>query len=298
MTLCLFDPQRQLVREVVACEDGHASERRLIDRALASVEEGQCWVADRNFCVPCFLFGVADRQASFVVRHHSQLDGELLKRPKKAGRSEGGALAEQPLRVACRDGRSLVLRRVTIRLQRPTRGGETEIHLLSNLPASVAAAEIAALYRRRWSIETAFMHLATVLRSEVKTLGYPDAALFGFCIGLLLYNALSLLQAAMRTAQPQRVSGRTLSMYYLADEISGVYRGMMIAVPSPRWRDAFADLTTAEFAQMMLRLAKKVDAVQFFANPPPRKTTPPKRQNGHRGNHLSTQKLLQERQTS
>lgn len=240
---------------------------------------------------------MADRQASFVVRQHSQLDGELLKRPTKAGRSEGGSLSEQPLRVACRDGRSLVLRRVTISLQQPTRGGEAEIHLLTNLPASVAAAEVAALYRRRWSIETAFMHLATVLRSEVNTLGYPDAALFGFCIGLLLYNALSLLEAAMRTAQPRRLRGRTLSMYYLADEISGVYRGMMIAVAPSRWRDAFAALTAAAFAQTMLSLAKQVDVVQFLANPPPRKTTHPKRQSRHRGNHLSTQKLLQERKT-
>lgn len=295
MTLCLFDPQWQLVRDVVACEDGHANERGLIDRALAKVEAGQCWVADRNFCVHSFLFGVAARQAFFVVRHHPQVVGQLLGRPKKAGRGEGGVLQEQLLRVTDRQGKTLVLRRITVVLDQPTRFGETEIHLLTNLPRSVSAARIAAIYRNRWSIETAFMHLATVLRSEVNTLGYPDAALFGFCIGLLLYNALAFLQAALRTAQRRKVGDRALSMYYLADEISGVYRGMMIAIPAPCWHEAFGGLTPETFAKTLLNIAKKVDAPQFLANPPPRKTPQPTRQSGHRGNHLSTHKILQAR---
>lgn len=295
MTLCLFDPQWGLVRDVVACEDGHANERGLVDRVLPRAEASQCWVADRNFCIYAVLFGLAQRHASFVIRQHPQVVGELTGRRRKAGQAADATLEEQSLRVTNRDGQTLELRRVTVTLDQPTRFGETEIHLLSNLPPRVSAPSIAATYRSRWNIETAFMHLATVLRSEVGTLGYPDAALFGFCIGLLLYNSLSFLQAALRKAHPRRAGQRDLSMYYLADEIAGVYRGMMIAIPPPHWQQAFASLTPQEFADALLDVARRVDVAPLLANPPPKKSTPPKRQSGQRGKHVSTQQLLMKR---
>jgi IS4 transposase len=297
MTLCLFDPQWGLVRDVIAWEDGHANERGLVDRVLPKAAAGQCWLADRNFCIHAVLFGLAERQACFVVRQHPQVVGELQGRRRKAGRTDDGTLYEQSLRVVRKDEKVLTLRRITVVLDQPTRFGDAEVHLIANLPPRVSALRIAAAYRRRWSLETAFMHLATVLRSEVNTLGYPDAALFGFCVGLLLYNALAFLQAALRTAQSRKVGKRALSMYYLADEISGVSRGMMIAVPAWHWREAFADLTPQAFADAILAIAKKVDLAQFLANPPPSKTPPPQRQSGHRGRHVSTQQVLQKRTT-
>jgi hypothetical protein len=42
-----------------------------------------------------------------------------------------------------------------VALDRPTRDGDTEIHILTDLPAKVARAKaIAELYRKRWTIET------------------------------------------------------------------------------------------------------------------------------------------------
>jgi IS4 transposase len=295
MMLCIYDPQYQLVREVVACQDGHASERSLIDRMLAHVQAGQCWVADRNFSIFAFLFGVAARKAFFVVRQHRQLGGELIAKRSKTQRVQGGTLYEQGFSINNRRGESLVLRRITIELEQATRMDETEIHLLTNLPPQVAAKAVAAVYRSRWSLETAFMHLATVLRSEVNTLGYPDAALFGFAIGLLLYNVLSFIEAALRTAHRRKLTDHSLSMYYLADEISGVYRGMLIAIPADYWTAAFAALTPEDFAAQILRLAKRVHITQFFTNPPSKKKPPPKRQSGHRGNHVATFRILQQR---
>jgi IS4 transposase len=43
---------------------------------------------------------------------------------------------------------------------------------------------VAALYAARWTIETAFHPLTLELQCEVDTLGYPKAALFGFCVAL------------------------------------------------------------------------------------------------------------------
>jgi hypothetical protein len=59
MALCVFDPQSGLIEDVIVHEDGHANERALVERVLPKVAPEQCWVADRNFCVFSFLFGVA-----------------------------------------------------------------------------------------------------------------------------------------------------------------------------------------------------------------------------------------------
>lgn len=293
VTLCILDPQRQLVLDVIACEDGHASERALIPRVLDKVGAGECWVADRNFCTLDLLFGVAARQSAFVIRQHGLLVGELVGKRKRLGRAPTGVAYEQKLRITNSRGEVLELRRITLELDAPTRDGEMEIHVLSNLPQAVSGRAIATLYLDRWRIETAFMHLATVLRSEVNTLAYPDAALFGFCIGLLLYNVLALVQAAVRAAHGRKLKARKLSHYYLGDEIAGTYRGMMIVIPPQYWTQAFAHLTVAHLADRLVALAKKVSIQQFLTNPCTRNNPPPKRTSGKRGQHVSTHRLLQ-----
>ena len=58
------------------------------------------------------------------------------------------------------------------------------------------------LYRTRWGIETAFQKLEKYLNSEIETLGYPQAALFGFCLGLVAFNLYAVVMAALRAAHP------------------------------------------------------------------------------------------------
>ena len=50
----------------------------------------------------------------------------------------------------------ITVRRVTLKLDEPTRDGDTELHLLTNLPKKVSASKIAVAYASRWQIETAF----------------------------------------------------------------------------------------------------------------------------------------------
>jgi hypothetical protein len=42
-----------------------------------------------------------------------------------------------------------------------------------------------------WFIETAFQERTVHLACEVNTLGYPKAALFGFAVAVVAYNALA-----------------------------------------------------------------------------------------------------------
>jgi IS4 transposase len=57
------------------------------------------------------------------------------------------------------------------------------LYILTNLPACrVSAKRVARLYRKRWTLETALQHLEAYFHSEINTLAYPKAALFGFCL--------------------------------------------------------------------------------------------------------------------
>ncbi len=134
-------------------------------------------------------------------------------------------------------------------------------------------------------------------------MGYPKAALFSFCVAVVMYNALSTVLAALRAAHPKvatsasRRTGkdRTFSFYYLADEISGVWRGMAIAIPSEHWTAAFANLTTKQMAKRLLWLARRVDVNEFLTNPYGPKKRKPKPKNTTRGGHVSTYQILKKR---
>ena len=109
----------------------------------------------------------------------------------------------------------------------------------------MTAETVARLYLKRWQVETAFQHLEQDLNTEIKTLGYPRAAWFGFCIGVVAYNILAVLKAALRHVHGAVVIDTQRSGYDVADEVSGTYRGMMIAIPPPEWQ-VFRQLTVPE----------------------------------------------------
>ena len=291
-SVAILNPQTQLIEDAVLCEDGHANERLLIPDLLREVCKGQCWIADSNFCTLAFLFGFP-RGTYFIVRHHGSLHGELVGRRQKVGRCENGMVYQQKLRVT-KGGSTKDLRRITVVRDKPTQKGEKEVHILSNLPVKVGALKIAQAYRKRWKIETAFQDLATTLRSEINTLGYPDAALFGFCIALVLFNILSTVKAALRGAKGVNRE-RNLSTYYLADEIAGVWRGMEIAVPTECWRETFSSLPPGGLANKLSWWAKKDDLSYFYSNPWTPKKPPRKKISGNRGKHVSTYRILQQR---
>jgi IS4 transposase len=296
--LVVLDPQAMLVTDVFPCEDGHAQERSLLDSVLETIRAGQVWVADRNFCTTGFLFGIDRRGGHFVIRQHAAtLHVEWMGERRDCGRSETGAVFEQEMRLGDGEGGTMSVRRITVELDTPTRDGETEVHILTNLPAEVAdALAIADLYRRRWTVEAAFGELATCLNGEINTLGYPKAALFAFCVALVSYNVMSLVKAALRSAHGEEaVEG--LSFYYLADEVAGTHRGMMIAIPEDEWA-VFQGLTAAALAGILLDLAAGVRLSSYRKQVRGPKRPQPKRESGAKIKHVSTAKLLEKRKGS
>jgi IS4 transposase len=293
--LVVLDPERMLVDDVVLCEDGHAQERSMTEAILAMVRPSDVWIKDRNFCTTAFLFGIARRGGSFVTRQHgATLRWETIGERASKGRSETGAVFEQNVRLTNDEGEILIVRRITVELEQPTRDGDRTIHILTNLPEEAAdALQVAALYRRRWTLETAFQELEASLNGEINTLGYPKAALFAFCLALVSYNVLSTVKAALRSVHGTQVADTEVSGYDLAEEVSGTHRGMMIAVPQDEWV-VFHGMSPQELSPFLKRLARAVRLSEFRKQPRGPKKPRPKRQSGAKIKHVATAKLLEE----
>ncbi|WP_181154473.1 hypothetical protein [Nostoc sp. 'Peltigera membranacea cyanobiont' N6] len=150
---------------------------------------------------------------------------------------------------------------------------------------------IAQLYRKRWKLETLFQVLTENLCCEINTLGYPKAALFTFCVALVAYNVLSTVKAALRSVHGTEKIEAEISSYYLADEIRGTYRGMMIAIPSEEWR-VFHNMTFIELSQILKHLAGLAKLRAFRRHPRGPKIAQPKRTYLKNKPHVSTAKIL------
>lgn len=296
--LVVLEPEYRLLSDIFPCEDAHAQERSLTDKVLKTVEEKDLWIADRNLCTTGFVFGVAARKACFLVRQHaSTLHGkELLGKRRRIGRCDTGMLYEQAMQIESPDGgQEMVVRRITLVLNAPTRDGETEVHLITNLPARIGAARVARLYAERWNVENAFQELDQALRCEINTLCYPKAALLAFCVAVVAYNGLSGVKAALRSVHGDEAVAEKLSGYYLAEEIGAVYGGMMVGLPAPIWNRLFAALTARQLATRLREIASHVQPSRFQkTNRGPKKPQQP-RTGGYPHKHVSTARLLAQR---
>ena len=289
-SLVVLDPARGLAIDIFPCEDGHAQERSLLPEVLETVEADDLWIGDRNLCTTGFLFGLESRQAAFIIRQHQNLPWQEETELVWQGDTEGGQVFSQT-GVVNYQGILLRCRRVVVRLEQPTRDGETEIALLTNLPEMAATAVLVAqLYRKRWRIETLFQVTTETFHCEIKTLGYPRAALFSFCMALVAYNLFSALKSILGQVHGADVVGK-LSYYYLADELEGTYRGMMIALPPREWPD-FGHMSLPQLSSVLQDWAAKVNLAAFTSAPRKPKQPKPKPPYDPAHPHVSTARLL------
>ncbi len=293
-SLVVYEPAQGLVTDVFPCEDGHAQERSLLGAVLSTVEAGDLWIEDRNFCTRAFLCEIDARGAFFVTRQHQGLPFEMLSPLHSFGRTPTGQIAGQRVCVVDAQGEKHVFRRLRIKLDKATRDGATVLYILTNLPPQVSAKQVAQLYRKRWTLETAFQHLEAYFHSEINTLGYPKAALFGFCLALVAYNVLAMVLAALRGVHGEDTVDQEVSLYYIANEIATTYTGMMIASPESEW-EVFYAMSTAELATILLDLAQRVRMKAFRKSPRGPKKPPPKGKGTPKKGHVSTAKLLMNR---
>lgn len=293
--VAMLDMQTELIDKVFLIEDGHAQERTVLDKVLEDVEPKDLIIGDRHYCTIGFLAGIANRGGFFVIRQHGTLRGELIGKRTSCGRSDTGEVFEQALEIgktAKKPG--LRVRRITVELDEPTRDGDMEIHILSNVPTSDASAiELSDLYRSRWEIERVFYIVTTSLTCEVRGLGHPLAALFMFCMAIAGYNATRVMMSALMAAHGDEVVEQ-LSHYSMALEIRRGFDGLEIAIPDDEWL-ALLPSTTHGKARFLVRVAQHVDLKRHRKSNRGPKRPPPKKTPYQNGSHVSTAKVLRQR---
>jgi hypothetical protein len=289
MSLAVYEPASGLILDLILEEDAHCQERALVDRV--DVRPGQLWIMDRNFCVRSLIFRIARRGASFLVRwHRSTLPFRPAGRLRTRGRCATGEVFEQPIEVDDGEGGVHRLRRVVLKLDQPTRDGEAEIVLVTDLPAEVTAVQCCEAYRGRWRIEGHYQALTDLLHCEVPGLGYPRAALFAFSMSAVAGNALAVLKGNLRVARGPEVAAE-VSDFALVDEVAEVYAGMMMAVPPARWPDLSRSRATT-VSRLLNELAERVPVHRMFRCRRGPKRPRPRRSSGKRIHHVSNKKLV------
>jgi hypothetical protein len=214
--------------------------------------------------------------------------GEL----KPCGRTETGDVFEQAVNLTNDEGCTLKVRRVVIHLDSPTRDGDREMAILTNLPKTkVVGTKVACVYRKRWTLETMFQSLTQMLQGELGTLAYPKAALFGFGIAPVTYNILSTVQAALRAKYGAEKIQEEVSLYYVALEVQGSHQGMDIAFEPSDWVP-IQEMSPSVLGRFLVRCAANVDLSKYRRQPRSPKKPVPSRNRFVDQPHVSTKRLL------
>jgi IS4 transposase len=259
-SLVVFDPDAGVVTDLVPCEDGHASERGLLAPLLAASGPGELWIGDRLFSTRPAILSASARGAAVLFRETAvNPNPTAVGRRRRIGRTETGVVYEQRVTIPTADGAGVLkLRRIELVLDTPTTDGETVIRLLTTLPAAVEAPVVASLYRRRWTIEGLFGRLEAALNSEIRTLGYPRAALLAFGLAVVAFNVLAVVEAAVAAAHDLEAAQIEVSTYYVADDVRSDYSGMLIAIDAASWA-AFDDQSPTALARTLCSVAAHVN---------------------------------------
>lgn len=284
-SLVVFDPERNLALDVFQCEDGHAQERRLLGAVAATARPGEVWIEDRNFCTLGFLEAMAGNGARVVVRQHGNLPFAGKPPFVLVSERDGRRVSEQAVEIGGRE-----YRRIRVELENPTRDGDPRLDIITDLPAEFDAETVAGLYRKRWEIETAFQKIEKYFNSEIETLAYPKAALFGFALSLVAYNVFSAIIAALEAAHEKPLRGE-ISGYYIALDIAATFLALVQLSDAADW-DFAARCAPGEFAEWLRGTARNVQLRTLKKHPRGPKKPAAKTPHNPKQPHVSTYQLL------
>ncbi|MDJ0592591.1 MAG: hypothetical protein QNJ72_21800 [Pleurocapsa sp. MO_226.B13] len=122
------------------------------------------------------------------------------------------------------------------------------------------------------------------------------AALFSFSMALVAYNLVSTLKGILASVHGTDFLDK-LSYYYLADELQGTYRGMMIALPPEEWSN-FGQMSLTQLSSMLQDWARLVKLEAFTSATRKPKKKKPKPPYEPRHPHVSTARLLAQKKKS
>lgn len=298
--IAMLDTRQEMFIDVECDANAHRCERKIAESLLErQLQAGALYMADRNFSDGC-LFEIFHRHgAHYIIRQHGacpswqEIDGE--ERVLKGKDSQGGTVYEQRIEVRLADGSQVRIRRITVNLVNPTRDGDRQIHILTNLPRRVRAPRVADGYLQRWTIENCFGHLSRSLNAEIRSLCYPGAAGLCFALALVLFNVMSLIRLLIlkHGKKSDRYKIVDVSYYYLADEISRSQFAIDELIDRKRWT-VFGSMSKTAFAAFLKQTAKNASLARYRKHiRGPNKPKPKRTFNGTR--HVATKKILDAR---
>ena len=294
--LVVFDPALEVITDFIPSEDAYTQERALLNEVVPRVQAGELWIMDRNFCTKRCLWGLHQRGAAGLVREHEQVRFTPLEAMRVIGEIDSGWVSEQRVLIDHPEGPgTLEVRRIRLELNAPTREGETELYLLTTVPWEAAdACTLARLYRERWTLEKAFLHLTVQLRCEINTLAYPPAALFGLAVAGVAYNVLAVVKATLRQVYGAAAIDEGVSGYYLVNEMAHIAQSLETLVEPDHWA-VFQTLTLAAMATWLIETAGRVQWRKYRKHPRSPKKAPLKRAHDPQRPHVSVARVLAQR---
>lgn len=290
----VYDAATGVCERAALAEDAYEGEQPLVETLLDEARPGEIYIGDRNFCTARLIGCVMDREASFIFRESAQRTLYEVELPaRRRGRGPTGLVTEAQVRLVCRERNcAWPLRRIHVTLDEPTRDGERELRLLTNLPATYKARDVAAAYRRRWEVERHFHFVKHELHGQIRSLGEPRAAIFALAAALAAGNVLAWIKSLLHGRRGgDEAASPALSGYYLTLEISRGFAAVEALTSERDWQ-AVAELSDRDFRAWGKRLTTAVDRSRYVTHPRGPKQRPPPKLSGKQRHHYATYRLL------
>lgn len=280
----------------MACHpDGETNEAKLVPEVLPEVRTrfaAVVWLADAQFGNPAQAAAFTAREGDhFLVRYDGKTAFTLdpAKPPQRGPDGRGRTYEEDwGLFGGPRNEHRCPVRRIT--LNRP---GEDAVVLITDLVDGelYPAADLLALYTRRWGIERVFQQITEVFDLQRLIGTTPQGTLFQLSFCLVLYNQLQVVRryVAAGAKQPVEVVSSELLFADVRRQLIALHELLSVeerAVLNPLEGGA------AAMRQRLAELLGSLWTERWRKSPPRRRPPPPTAQ--RKREHLSAYRVLQE----
>jgi len=185
-------------------------------RIIGSLRAGDTLLADRAFCSYAFIAECEARGVHVVMRLHQARDVDMRKGKRlgkgdrlhtwiKSPRPHAGMNAARHAALPSTLTMRIVATQVTIRGRRSETMYVATTH---RDPSAHSAAQIAALYLRRWEAELFFDDIKTSQKMDVLRCLSPDMIARELLMHLIAYNLVRMLMAQAEKQRPASQEGR------------------------------------------------------------------------------------------
>lgn len=284
-----------------ATAEGEAADNPLVPGAVAQVRaladpRRRLWVGDRAFCDYKTLPLLADGGDHFLVRHHTKCPFVANPNtPARTGTDENG--------LQYRDewgwlGQAANPRRVAVRRITLTRPNDEPLVVVTNLRDAdrYPAADLLAVYRRRWGIETMFLRVTQTFHLRDLIGSTPQATVFQAAFCLLLDNVTLAVLGYVAAAAERKPE--TISLHLLFEEVAFDLTAWF-EILSPTATEEVLAAVPVRGAEDLKRYLQTILATVWqarWAKAPTKKRPPKGPPRAYlRGGHSSVEKILRGR---